>query len=329
MFQICLRLSSLNLSVHFLLHFWPHGSLIGGALDGVRVGSGAGSGVVAGVRVGFSAGTGAVAEVRVGSGTGSRAVAGVKVGSGAGTGTVAGVRVDSGADSGAVARVRVDSGAGSGAVARVRVDSSAGTGALAEVRVGSGAGSGAVARVSVDSGAGSSAVAAVRRNFVRETWVVSAIRQPQDYCFSASHRSRASSSIAVNALLNKPHDNLASTAETTNFPGILVSFGHANNSSDWKVYSILAKQTLINSKASFSRKIERILELISLDTTIVPHKIRLLVNVGPQQQAFNEPGSRPSSHLTHSLPASAQPFTTALPASAPFATGPLASVSRG
>ncbi|RXN36163.1 hypothetical protein ROHU_003184 [Labeo rohita] len=81
-----------------------------------------------------------------------------------------------------------------------------------------------------------------------------AIRQPQDYCSSASHRFRASSSIAVNALLNKPDDNLASTAETTSFPGILVSFGHTNNSSDWKVYSILARQTLINSKASFSRK---------------------------------------------------------------------------
>ncbi|RXN13767.1 hypothetical protein ROHU_009449 [Labeo rohita] len=136
-----------------------------------------------------------------------------------------------------------------------------------------------------------------------------AIRQPQDYCFSASHRCRASSSIAVNALLNKPHDNLASTAETTNFPGILVSFGHANNSSDWKAYSILARQTLINSKASFSRK------------------IRLLVNEGPQQQAFNEPGARPSSHLTHSLPASAQPFTAALPASAPCLLVEIASTS--
>ncbi|RXN12738.1 zinc finger protein 771-like [Labeo rohita] len=32
--------------------------------------------------------------------------------------------------------------------------------------------------------------------------------------------------------------NLASTAETSNFPGILVSFGRANNSSDRKVDSI-------------------------------------------------------------------------------------------
>ncbi|RXN15508.1 hypothetical protein ROHU_017564 [Labeo rohita] len=39
----------------------------------------------------------------------------------------------------------------------------------------------------------------------------------------------------------------------------------------------------------------------------------------PQQQAFNEPGPHPSSHLTHSLPASAQPFTATLP----FAAGPL------
>ncbi|RXN04081.1 zinc finger protein 771-like [Labeo rohita] len=69
----------------------------------------------------------------------------------------------------------------------------------------------------------------------------SAIRLPQDYSFSYSHRRRASGSIAAATLLNKPLDlplNLASTAEMSNFPSILVSFGHANNSSDRKVYSI-------------------------------------------------------------------------------------------
>ncbi|RXN32354.1 hypothetical protein ROHU_016254 [Labeo rohita] len=42
----------------------------------------------------------------------------------------------------------------------------------------------------------------------------------------------------------------------------------------------------------------------SSKATIVPHKIRLLANIRSQQQAFDEPGPRPSSHPTHSLPAS-------------------------
>ncbi|RXN14497.1 membrane-spanning 4-domains subfamily A member 4A-like protein [Labeo rohita] len=39
----------------------------------------------------------------------------------------------------------------------------------------------------------------------------------------------------------------------------------------------------------YPSQIEQSPKLASLDTTIVPHKIRLLTNVGPQQQAFNEP----------------------------------------
>ncbi|RXN27888.1 hypothetical protein ROHU_005401 [Labeo rohita] len=112
------------------------------------------------------------------------------------------------------------------------------------------------------------------------------------------------------------------------------------------------RQTLINSDASLSRKVNKWICTIysspsksanltpkstpaakaanrSSKATIVPHKIRLLANIGSQQQAFNEPGPRPSSHPTHSLPALAQPFTAALPAAAPLEAGPLASVSRG
>ncbi|RXN04080.1 hypothetical protein ROHU_013162 [Labeo rohita] len=62
------------------------------------------------------------------------------------------------------------------------------------------------------------------------------------------------------------------------------------------------------------------------------HMCQLLTTFGPNVlaiwEAINEPGPRPSSHTTHSLPASVQPFTVALPATALFAAGPLASVSR-
>lgn len=70
------HLSSLNLSLHFFLHFWPHGSLIGGPSDGV------GSGAVARVNGGYAAGSGAEAGVNMGSAAGSSSVAGVNVGSG-------------------------------------------------------------------------------------------------------------------------------------------------------------------------------------------------------------------------------------------------------
>ncbi|RXN03420.1 zinc finger protein 771-like [Labeo rohita] len=113
--------------------------------------------------------------------------------------------------------------------------------------------------------------------------------------------------------------NLASTAETSNFPGILV------NKRTCTIYSSPSKSANLTPKSTPAAKAAN----RSSKATIVPHKIRLLANIGSQQQAFNEPGPRPSSHPTHSLPASAQPFTAALPAAAPLAAGPLASVCRG
>ncbi|RXN36660.1 hypothetical protein ROHU_002769 [Labeo rohita] len=137
---------------------------------------------------------------------------------------------------------------------------------------------------------------------------------PQDYSFSHSHRR----SITATALLNMPHDFPDAEAQPR--------FHCRNvNKRTCTIYSSPSKSANLTPKSTPATKAAN----RSSKATIVPHKIRLLANIGSQQQAFNEPGPRPSSHPTHSLPASAQPFTAALPAAAPLAAGPLASVSRG
>ncbi len=95
----------------------------------------------------------------------------------------------------------------------------------------------------------------------------------------------------------------ASTAETFNFPGILVSFGRANNSSDRKWTVCKQRQTLINYDAPFSRRInKRICTILQRAWAAPP----VLTTARP-----------------NSIPVFlAQPFTAALPAAEPYVAGP-------
>ncbi len=157
----------------------------------------------------------------------------------------------------------------------------------------------------------------------------------------ASSRPQLSAQPANNALLHRRHFH----------PRIIriPIFIRTNNFSDRKWIVFKLRQTLINSDAPSSRKVNkaglhnllsppqtiqphsksipaanrtRKPELASLYTTIVPHR--------SQQQASNEPGRAPSSLRSKASLASrfGSAFTAALPAAAPHAAGPLASVSR-
>ncbi|KAI2652616.1 Transposable element Tc3 transposase [Labeo rohita] len=129
-----------------------------------------------------------------------------------------------------------------------------------------------------------------------------------------------------------PKLNIASTGETFRFfPGILVSFDHANISSARKLDCIRCLISKNHSrrgqtKRTHGQQIEQSPELSSFDTTIVPHKTRLSSNAGSQRQASLSPGRVPvlTAAKPHSLPASAQLFTAGLPAAAVHAVRPRA-----
>ncbi|RXN20959.1 1-phosphatidylinositol 4,5-bisphosphate phosphodiesterase delta-3-A-like protein [Labeo rohita] len=82
--------------------------------------------------------------------------------------------------------------------------------------------------------------------------------------------------------------------------------------------------TDLYTKHQDGQQIEQSPELFLFDTTIVPHKTRLSLSVGSQRQASMSPGRVPvlTTAKPHSLPASAQLFTTALPTTTPHAVRP-------